>query len=122
MSQGVAYDLRNELHQKLSSLSFAYHDRTETGQLLSRAIQDVDRIRFLTGRAILRLVDSGVLLIGTTIVLVYMNPTLAILSLATMPFLIHRAYEFGRRNRPLSLTKKAEVIEQLGESGPQARL
>ena len=45
-SQAVAYDLRNELYQKLANLSFAYHDRTETGQLLSRAIQDVDRIRF----------------------------------------------------------------------------
>src|SRR4051794_21948025 len=57
MSQNVAADLRNELHSKLAALSFAYHDRTETGQLLSRAVQDVDRIRFLTGRAILRLVD-----------------------------------------------------------------
>lgn len=103
MSQNVAADLRNELHSKLAALSFAYHDRTETGQLLSRAVQDVDRIRFLTGRAILRLIDSTVLLIGTAIVLIWMNPTLALLSLATMPFLVHRAYEFGRRNRPLSL-------------------
>jgi ATP-binding cassette subfamily B protein len=103
MSQNVAYDLRNELHAKLAALSFAYHDRTETGQLLSRAVQDVDRIRFLTGRAVLRLIDSAVLLVGTTVVLIWMNPTLAILSLATMPFLVHRAYEFGRRNRPLSL-------------------
>ncbi len=58
-SQGVAYDLRNELYRKLANLSFAYHDRTETGQLLSRAIQDVDRIRFLTGRAFLRLVERA---------------------------------------------------------------
>ena len=109
MSQGVAYDLRNALHAKLSALSFAFHDRTETGQLLSRAVQDVDRIRFLTGRAILRLVDSGALLIGTTIVLISMNPGLALLSLATMPFLVHRAYEFGRRNRPLSVAIQQQV-------------
>jgi ATP-binding cassette, subfamily B, multidrug efflux pump len=109
MSQGVAYDLRNAIHAKLAALSFAFHDRTETGQLLSRAVQDVDRIRFLTGRAVLRLIDSAVLLIGTTIVLVWMNPTLALLSLATMPFLIHRAYEFGRRNRPLSVALQQQV-------------
>jgi ATP-binding cassette subfamily B protein len=41
-SQNVAYDLRNAIHHKLASLSFSYHDRTETGQLLSRAIQDVE--------------------------------------------------------------------------------
>jgi ATP-binding cassette subfamily B protein len=110
MSQGVAYDLRNALHAKLAALSFAYHDRTETGQLLARAVQDVDRIRFLTGRAVLRMVDSGVLFIGTAIMLVAMNPTLAVLSLLTIPLLVHRAYEFGRRNRPLSL----EIQQQLG--------
>ena len=37
VSQNVAFDLRNAIHAKLSDLSFAYHDRTETGQLLSRA-------------------------------------------------------------------------------------
>ncbi|MFN2157201.1 MAG: ABC transporter transmembrane domain-containing protein, partial [Anaerolineae bacterium] len=56
-SQNVAYDLRNEIHGKLQSLSFSYHDRTETGQLLARAVGDVDRVRFLAGRALIRLVD-----------------------------------------------------------------
>ena len=45
-SQGVAYDLRNAIHEKLSGLSFSYHDRAQTGQLLSRTVQDVERIRF----------------------------------------------------------------------------
>jgi len=102
-SQGVAYDLRNAIHRKLSALSFSYHDRAETGQLLSRAVQDVERIRFLTGRAFLRLMDGTVLLIGTAIMLVVMNPHLALLALATMPLLAHRALYFGRRFRPLSL-------------------
>ncbi len=109
MSQSVAYDLRNALHQKLADLSFSYHDRTETGQLLSRGVQDVERIRFLTGRAVLRLVDSGVLFIGTAVMLIWMNPTLAILSLATIPLLAHRAYEFGRRMRPLSVAIQQQV-------------
>jgi len=68
-SQGVTYDLRNALHRQLAGLSFAYHNRTETGQLLSRAIQDVERIRFLTGRAALRLIE-GLVLLGTAGVLV----------------------------------------------------
>jgi ATP-binding cassette subfamily B protein len=101
-SQGVAYDLRNAIHRKLAGLSVAYHNRTETGQLLSRAIQDVERIRFLTGRASLRLVEGAVLLVGTTAVLVWMNPSLALLALATMPVLAYRALHFGRRFRPLS--------------------
>jgi ATP-binding cassette subfamily B protein len=101
-SQGVAYDLRNALHRRLAGLSFAYHNRTETGQLLSRAIQDVERVRFLTGRASLRLIEGAVLLLGTAAVLLWMNPHLALLSLATMPLLGYRALHFGRRSRPLS--------------------
>jgi ATP-binding cassette subfamily B protein len=109
-SQGVAYDLRNAIHLKLAALSFSYHDRAETGQLLSRAVQDVDRVRFLTGRAVLRLIEGSVLLLGTTAVLLWMNPRLALLALSTMPFLAYVAYRFGRSYRPLSLA----IQQQLG--------
>jgi ATP-binding cassette subfamily B protein len=102
-SQGVAYDLRNAIHHKLSSLSFSYHDHAQTGQLLSRAVQDVERIRFLTGRATLRLAEGVTLLLGTLAALLWMNSALALLSLATMPVLIWVAFRFGARFRPLSL-------------------
>ena len=108
-SQGVAYDLRNAIHHKLSALSFSYHDRAQTGQLLSRAIQDVERIRFLTGRATLRLVEALALLLGTLVALLLINPQLALLSLATMPLVAYFAFRFGRRYRPLSL----EIQQQL---------
>jgi ATP-binding cassette subfamily B protein len=81
----------------------AYHNRAQTGQLLSRAIQDVERIRFLTGRASLRLVEGVILLLGTAAVLVWMNPHLALLAMTTMPLLVYRAFHFGRRSRPLSV-------------------
>jgi len=102
-SQNVAYDVRNAIQQKLAYLSFAYHNQTESGQLLSRAIQDVERIRFLTGRATLRLIQGAALLIGTFIALWLMNWQLALLSMVTMPLLAWSAFDFGRRYRPLSL-------------------
>ena len=102
-SQGVAYELRNAIHGKLASLSFSYHDQAETGQLLSRAVQDVERIRFLTGRASMRLLDGAVLLAGTAVVMIWMNPGLALLSLLTVPLLAQRAFAFARVYRPLSL-------------------
>ncbi|MBI3958061.1 MAG: ABC transporter ATP-binding protein, partial [Chloroflexi bacterium] len=108
-SQSVAYDLRNGLLDQLSHLSFAYHDRTESGQLLSRAMQDVERIRFLTGRAVLGLVNAVVLLIGTAIALLVMNPQLAFLALLTMPLLAWQATAFGIRFRPLSLAIQQQM-------------
>ena len=108
-SQGVAYDLRNAIHHKLSALSFSYHDRAQTGQLLSRAIQDVERIRFQTGRATLRLAEASALFLGTLVALLLINPRLALLALATMPLIAYFAFRFGRRYRPLSL----EIQQQL---------
>jgi len=105
----VAYDLRGAVHRQLTALSFSYHDRAETGQLLSRAIQDVERIRFLTGRATLRLVEGTVLLLGTAVTLTMMNSRLALLALGAMPFILYRAYDFGRRYRPLSLAIQNQV-------------
>ncbi len=108
-SQGVAYDLRNAIHRKLAGLSFSYHDQAQTGQLLSRSVEDVDRIRFLTGRAVLRLTEGAVLLLGTAATLIWMNPRLAVLALATAPLLAWRAFHFGRRIRPLSLAIQQQL-------------
>jgi len=85
VSQGIAYRMRNQLYAKLHSLSFSYHYRAQTGQLLSRATSDVERLRGLTCRGLLRLLDSAVLLVSTTVILLRMQPTLALLSLAVMP-------------------------------------
>jgi ABC-type multidrug transport system fused ATPase/permease subunit len=109
-SQNVARDLRNEIQRKLDQLSFSFHDQMQSGQVLSRTIQDVERIRFLTGRAVLRLVEGAILLIGTGVMLIWMNPSLGILVVLILPFLLHRAYVFGRRFRPLSL----KIQDQLG--------
>lgn len=109
-SQNVAYDLRNQLLQKLTDLSFSFHDKVEAGQILTRAMQDVERIRFLTGRAVLRLIEGTVLILFTAVALLWMNPTLAMLILLTLPLLFYRAHYYGRRIRHLSL----DIQNQLG--------
>ena len=124
-SQGVAYDLRAAIHLKLSALSFSYHDHTETGQMLSRAIQDVDRIRFVTGRAFLRLVDALMLLLGTLAALAWMNAPLALLAMSAMPLLGYVAYRMGSRLRPLALAiqqQLAEVTTRLEQNLRGARI
>ena len=110
-SQGVAYDIRNAIYGKLSSLSFAYHDQAQTGQLLARSISDVERIRFLTGRAVLRLFQSSSLMLLTFVALALMNVRLALLSMLLMPLLAYIAFRFGRIFRPLSLNLQHELAE-----------
>ena len=102
-SQNVAYDLRNDIQKKLTRLSFSFHDQSETGELLSRAVQDVERVRFLTGRASMRIIDGALMLIFTMVVMLIMDYRLGLLILVTMPLLVFQALRFGTRFRPLSL-------------------
>ncbi len=108
-SQNVAYDLRNALQRKVTELSFSFHDKSEAGDLLSRAIQDVERIRFLTGRAVFRVLESMFLMLVTAVVLIWMNPLLGLLSLASLPPLIILSIRFGKVFRPLSYQIQKEL-------------
>lgn len=108
-SQNVAFDLRNELQRKLTRLSFSFHDQSETGELLSRAVQDVERVRFLTGRATLRILEASVMLVVTSVILLTMNIKLALLILLTIPLLVYEAIHFGNRFRPLSMQVQKQL-------------
>ena len=108
-SQNVAYDLRNDIQKKLTQLSFSFHDQSETGELLSRAVQDVERVRFLTGRASMRIIDGVLMLFFTMVVMLIMDYRLALLILVTMPLLVFQALRFGTRYRPLSLQVQKQL-------------
>ena len=110
VSQGVAATLRQEMFTRFTAMSVSLISSMESGQLLQRAVQDVERIRFLTGRAVLRVVDAAVLFLATLAVLLGINPLLGALALATMPLLVYRGYHYGRRQRPLA----ARLQQQLG--------
>ncbi len=56
-SQGVAFDLRNALYARIQSLSFSYHDRAQTGQLMTRATSDVEVVRLFAGMGLLNLLN-----------------------------------------------------------------
>jgi ATP-binding cassette subfamily B multidrug efflux pump len=92
-SQSVAYDLRNDLYAKIQKLSFSYHDQNQTGQLMIRATDDVEKVRLFIGQGLLQLVGAVILLTGTVIILFSTNVPLAwtampILPLALVIFLI----------------------------------
>src|SRR3989449_10879998 len=54
ISQRVAYDLRNGIYDRLQRLSYAYHDQQQTGQLMSRATQDVEAVRMFVNMRVVR--------------------------------------------------------------------
>ena len=78
VSQGVAYDLRNALYDHIQSLSFSYHDRSQTGQLLTRATSDVDMVRTFISSGVVQVISTLVLLVGSFYLLFATNWRLAL--------------------------------------------
>jgi ATP-binding cassette, subfamily B, multidrug efflux pump len=100
-SQGVAYDLRNDLFAKIERLGFSYYDRVETGQLVTRLTSDVEQIRTFAGSGVVQLAAAAIMLTGTTILLISLNWRLALIALAIVPVIFVLLLRFVRRIGPL---------------------
>lgn len=111
-SQGVAYELRNEIFQKLQGLSFSYHDQAETGKLMTRMTSDVELVRMFAGAGLLQLLSAVILLIGTLTILFSMNVTLTLIFLAMVPPITLIFAFFVRNILPRSRTVQ-EKVDQL---------
>ena len=101
LSQHVSYDLRNSMYNRLQTLSYAFHDRAQTGQLMSRATADVEGIRMFVGFALLRGVYFIVLLVAISVLLFTINWQLALLTLSVLPFISYRTVAINRKLRVL---------------------
>ncbi len=110
--QGVAYDLRNHVYGKLQRLSFSYHDRAQTGQLLARMTSDVEVVRQFVGLGFLQFVSAVSLLIGSGIVLFALEWRLAFAALAVVPLIAAVVARFVSRIRP-GFLKAQEVLATL---------
>jgi ATP-binding cassette subfamily B multidrug efflux pump len=109
-SQGVAYDLRNDLFAKIERLGFGYYDRVETGQLVTRLTSDVEQIRSFAGSGVVQMAAAVVMLFGTTTLLILLDWQLALLALAVVPVIFVVLLRFVRRIGPLF----REVQQTLG--------
>jgi len=85
VSQSFAFDLRNNLFEKIQTLSFAYHDRTQAGQLMTRLTSDVEQVRSFVASALLQFISALMLLIGSLYALFSMNWQLALVALVFIP-------------------------------------
>jgi len=93
----VGYDLRNRMYDHIQRLSFTYHDHAETGQLISRTIEDVRSIERFTGNGIVELIHLLLLFVGIVTILYIANPRLATIALLPMLPLVLITSNFGRK-------------------------
>jgi ATP-binding cassette subfamily B multidrug efflux pump len=110
-SQTVAYELRNDIFAKIQRLSFSYHDRNQTGQLMVRATDDVEKVRLFLGQGLVQLVGALILIIGTLIILFSTNAKLAMATLPILPAALLLFMLFGTISQPLFAKVQARLSE-----------
>ncbi len=112
LGQHVVYDLRNKFYDHVQHLGFGFHDRQHTGNLMSKAITDVEAIRMFVNLVVVRTPYFIVLLIVVSILMIRLNWQLGLISLALMPFAMTVASMVRLRMRDawLEVQKKFAVL------------
>ena len=91
----IAYDLRNRLYNHIQHLPFSYHDSIQSGQLISRCIEDVSAIQNFARAGFLHLLQVFSLMIGVMIMLFISNWKLAIIGMIPIVPLLIMTITFG---------------------------
>lgn len=110
LSQHIAYDIRNTYYDKVQNLPFAYHDRSQMGQIITRAITDIDAIRMFVAQGLIDSLNIGLLFVGVIGAMVTLNAPLALVALIPLPFIALTAVIMGIVQVP----RWKAIMERLG--------
>jgi ATP-binding cassette subfamily B protein len=116
VSLGVEFDLRNLVYGHLQSLELAYFDGQQTGQLMSRSTVDLQAVRFFLGYGLIFIAQSLITIAIASVVMIAVNPVLALVALAPMPLVAVAAARYGRLNRPASQEVQQRIAELTAEA------
>jgi ATP-binding cassette, subfamily B, multidrug efflux pump len=109
VSQGVAFDFRNQIFAKIQRLSFSYHDQNQTGQLMIRATSDVENLRLFIAQGLVLAAQAFILLIATLIILFLTNWQLTLVILPTLPLAMILFVIFGSVAQPLFIAVQQKL-------------
>jgi ABC-type multidrug transport system fused ATPase/permease subunit len=98
---GVEYDLRDELYSHFLRLSFGFYDRSQTGQLMSRATVDLQSVRFFLGYGLIFFAQHVVTIGVVGIVLFFYSWQLALVALAVTPIIVLTAHRYSAVSHPV---------------------
>lgn len=98
ISQGAVQRLRNQLFEKIQTLPLSFHDKTTTGETMSRFTNDIDNIATMFDSTAVSLVSGVVTLIGTLCLMLYVNPMLTVITLIFIPIFAIGGSKLAKRS------------------------
>ena len=116
VSLGVELDLRNQIYGQLQRLELAFFDRQQTGQLMSRATVDLQAVRFFLGYGLIFIGQSLLSIALAAVAMFALQPLLAALALAPVPFVVLIAQRYGKRSRPAMQEAQQRIAELTAEA------
>lgn len=93
----VGYDLRNRLYDHIQNLSFSFHDHAQTGQLISRCIEDVRSVQNFIGSSVVELAQLVFLIVGAISIMLSTNLTLTLIGILPIFPMVWMTFDFGNR-------------------------
>jgi ABC-type multidrug transport system fused ATPase/permease subunit len=111
VSLGVELDLRTALYNRLQQLELSFFDRQQTGQLMSRATVDLQSVRFFLGYGLIFIAQSLVTILLAAVAMFLLQPGLAAISLAPVPFVILIANRYGHKSQPAMQEAQQRIAE-----------
>ena len=109
VSQRAAFDIRNDFFEKLQNLSFGFHDKQQTGNLMSKATADVEAVRWLFSMGLINGVRIAVMLIAVAALLISTNVRLGLASMAFVPLFVWHAIAMGQKMRGMWMAVQIET-------------
>jgi len=97
VSRDIEFDLRNDLFQRLESLSYSYYQRHRTGDIMARATNDLNAVRMLLGPAIMYSANTIVYTAGALAFMISISPWLTLYTFLPLPAVSVVIQTFGRR-------------------------
>jgi ATP-binding cassette, subfamily B, multidrug efflux pump len=97
ISREIEYELRNDLYRHLTLLPARYYQAHRTGDLMSRATNDLSAVRMVLGPGIMYTASTLATAIGTIVLMVRISPRLLLVSLVPLVFVSVLVRYFGRR-------------------------
>ncbi len=97
ISREIEYDLRNDLFRHLMKLSLRFYNRSRTGELMSKATNDLNAVRMMVGPGIMYSANTLVVGLGATVLMLHLDWRLALLVLAPLPVVFLVVKVFGKK-------------------------
>jgi ATP-binding cassette subfamily B multidrug efflux pump len=94
-SREMEYDLRNDFFAHLQRLSLGYYQSHRTGDLMSRATNDLNAVRMMIGPAVMYAASTGILFVVAIVLMLSINVKLTLVALLPLPFVSISVKYFG---------------------------